>query len=489
LQLKNLFFAFALISLAGTVGCGSSNGGGIVIPSPSGNFSNASLSGSYVYEVHGFDTAGNPYRQIGVFTADGNGHITGGSDDSTVSSSATQVTGSYTISKDGTGFIGVNTSLGQVSWAVTLVSSSKLQLIEADTFANAAGTAERQDTTAATTTPAGTFVFRLHQEISAQSQAPASEVGAVTFSGGSGSGTMDENLAGVFSAPAITATIASPVVLGRGTGTLVNSGTTFSTKFVYYIVNSSKFFILVSSLNSVGSGSAELQSGAVTNGLSGNYVFGSRGDDSQFFAGVATAGQFSATGGTISGTEDSSQDGTISSNVSFASCYTASANGRVVVTSSSGGTCTSPTSQVFWMVSPARAFFVNNAGGSVEDGTADLQQSQSFSASTFTNQYSLVMDGVDLVNGQLLSRVGSLQFDGIGKITLNEVANASGTGSGTNSPGLIVGTYSVSSSGRIVGTMNAGTLNLVMYAISPSQAYVLQSDTGFVTSGQIQLQQ
>src|SRR5207248_5531415 len=124
----------------------------------------------------------------------------------------------------------------------------------------------------------------------------------------------------------------------------------------------------------------------------------------------------------------------ITSNAAFSSCYTASASGRVVVNTVSGNTCASTVQQVFWMVNPARAFFVNAGTSSVEDGTADLQQTQSFTASTFNGQYSLAMDGVDFLNGQLLSRIGTLQFDGTGKLTLNEVLNSSASGAGAQSP-------------------------------------------------------
>jgi hypothetical protein len=104
------------------------------------------------------------------------------------------------------------------------------------------------------------------------------------------------------------------------------------------------------------------------------------------------------------------------------------------------------------------------------------------------------MDGVDTgaVDGlqQLLSRIGTLQFDGSSKLTLNEVANGSASGVGVQSPGIILGTYSVGSSGRVTGTLNGGTLQtIVMYAVSGSQAYVLQTDPSFVTSGLVQLQQ
>lgn len=488
---KTIVLGVTLLAIAATVGCGSS--GSVVLPPTGGNYSNSSLKGSYVYQVHGFDPNGNPYRQVGVFTADGNGNITGGSDDSSSNASGAAVSGTYTVGKDGTGFITVTTSLGTVNWAFTLSSTSQLQLIEADSFANAGGTAELQVPSAIAATLNGTYVFHLHQDASAQnapnSQVPAAEVGSLAISSGSASGTMDENLAGTFnSAVSVTATFNALAGLGRGIGTLVNSSTNFTTNFVYYIVDVNKFVILVSNLGAVGSGSAELQSGNVGAGLSGNYAFGSRGDDGSFFAGIATVGQFNASSGSISGAEDISQDGNISNNVTISSCYTALSTGQVIVNDMSGGTCTSTVTQVFWMVSPSRAFFVNVSSNTVEDGTADLQTTQNFAASTFAQQYSIAMDGID-ATPELLSRVGALQFDGTGNIKLNELVNASGSGVGANNPGILAGTYTVASNGRIQATLGRGSLNLVMYAVSPSQAYVLQDDSGTTTSGQVLLQQ
>jgi len=159
-----------------------------------------------------------------------------------------------------------------------------------------------------------------------------------------------------------------------------------------------------------------------------------------------------------------------------------------VVTSSTGGVCSASTTQVFWMVSPARAFFVNTGTNTVEDGTADLQTTQNFAVSTFAQQYSMAMDGID-VAPELLSRVGALQFDGKGNVKLNEVANASSSGAGVNNPGILAGTYTVSSNGQIVVTFSGSSLDLVMYAVSGSQAYALQTDSGTTTSGQILLQQ
>jgi hypothetical protein len=45
--------------------------------------------------------------------------------------------------------------------------------------------------------------------------------------------------------------------------------------------------------------------------------------------------------------------------------------------------------------------------------------------------------------------------------------------------------------GRVVGNLSGsnGPLDLVMYAVSGSQAYILQQDGGLVTSGTVILQQ
>src|SRR5262250_607189 len=106
--MRQLSFALGILGLAFSMGCGSGNNGRIVVPK--GNFSNASLSGSYIYQVSGFDFRNNgnglPYREVGVFVADGSGNITGGADDFSEGSagvSSTSASGGYAINNDGTG--------------------------------------------------------------------------------------------------------------------------------------------------------------------------------------------------------------------------------------------------------------------------------------------------------------------------------------------------------------------------------------------------
>lgn len=496
--LYNWRLAMALALSALATACG---GNGVIIPHQTGNFSNASFKGSYVYQIHGFISVnGNPYREVGVITADGNGNITGGLEDvATVgtggATASGSITGTYSISGSGMGQIVLNsTALGalvgsqQIAFAVTLVSTSEAQLEEGDLFADGAGDAELQDTTAIGAAPGGAFVFRLHEDSNAGG-ASESEVGAITIaSNGSFTGNMDQHLVSSSTSLTLTGSAAAPGSLGSGTGTFTDS-TNVATTFIYFIVNSGKFALLTSN-GVTGSGSAEAQSGAVSSGLAGTYVFGSRGDDvSTGTAAFATVGQFTGSGATISaGALDSMQDGNYAQQAtkfSGTANGTPTAQGRVQVTLSSGPV------MVFWLVSPSRAFFLIEGESATEDGTTDLQTTNSFSASTVNGQFALTMDGIDLAGGQAVARSGTLQFDGTSKTTLVEIVNDSGSGTGAQNPGPLAGTYQVGGSGRITTQMSnsGGGLDLVMYSISGSQAYALQTDSGENTSGIMQLQQ
>jgi len=491
------FAVFA--SLAAAAGCGGSSP---VVPHQTGSYSNASFKGSYVFQMRGFiqdpsTGALDPYREVGVITSDGNGNITAGADNAAAAGAAPQVsrsvTGSYTIDQDGTGQISLNsTAFGAlfsspITLAVILSSPSNAVLLEADVFADGAGTAELQDPSAIGAIPSGTFAFRIHQESFTGTGASASQVGVFTVSGGHiTGGSMDQNLfPGGSALLNVTGGGLALSSLGNGSGTIADSsGNTAAIS--YYIVNRSRFAFLVTNSGAVGSGSAEAQSGAVGGGLSGTYAFGSRGDDSSGNANVATVGQFTAGAGSFSGALDAMQDGNYSGLVKVTGTPGAtSAAGRTQISVSGGPT------MIFWMVSPSRAFFLDENESAAEDGTADLQTASSFSAGTLKGQYALVMDGIDLTP-EAVGRIGTLQFDGSSKITLVELANDSSSGAGAQSPGTLGGTYQVGGSGRItteITSNNGSGPDLVLYAVSPGQAYALQIDGGANTSGTISLQQ
>jgi hypothetical protein len=480
--MRKLSVALGLVSLLFCLGCGSSNRTNNFVPR--GNFSNASLNGQYVYEITGTDFSFNPagvsFSEAGVFTADGNGHITTGIDDFTEGSSSlatNPVSGSYSIASDGTGRIALSIAPGSINLAVTLVSSSRAYLIDGDSFANAGGIAEKQDPTAIAAIPTGTFTFRLHNVASLQG--PESGVGAFTVSGGTVTGSEDVNRSGAFdngTGNPLTllagSSLAAPGSNGRGTGTFIDSAGVTS-HFVYYIVNAGNLRLLSSDSGTIGLGRAEKQNGTLA--FSGSYAFGSKGD-TNFVGGVNTVGVLTANNGSITaGTFDAVQDGNPSTDISITSgSYTPVSNGRTTVTFN--GTI----QDIVWLVSPARAFFLVNDSSKVEDGTLDLQ-SGPFSNSTMNGQFAFVMDGFD---PNPKDRVGTLQWDGSGNLTLNEFVNAAGL---TNIF-VLPGTYSVSSNGRTTAVVRNLSSNLVFYLISGTDAYLLQNDTAVEVSGTISKQ-
>ncbi len=193
----------ALTSIFLTVGCGS--GSGIVHPL-GGSFSNSSLKGQYVMKqtgigVNSSGTSADPFSEVTVFTADGNGNLNILEDDfdqDQVQIPTTNSTGTYTVRSDGTGslsFLGSN-------YAITLIDDSHFYLIEEDNFATSSGYGQMQDTTAFAAAPSGTFVFKGHNVDT------NARVGAITITNGAISGTEDFLAAGLLST---TQSVASAV--------------------------------------------------------------------------------------------------------------------------------------------------------------------------------------------------------------------------------------------------------------------------------------
>jgi hypothetical protein len=496
--MKRLFLPLGLFSLLFCAACGTSGVTGFI---PHGPFSNASLKGNYVYQLSGTDSGtGLPYYESGVFTADGNGNLTNVTDDFEEGGGplTSTSTGTYKISSDGTGSLTFSNSfLTTVNLIVTMVTPagtpstpSKVYLIEADPLLNSSGIAEQQNSTAL---PVGTFVFRKHNVDPSASQlfsGSSATVGVIKVAGdGSVTGNEDVDRGGVVSSPTITSGLLTSLdpITGRGTGNFVDSALTST--FVFYVVDANNIRFLFfdpAPVPSIGIGRAEMQSAPA---LSGSYAFGGRGDTlANGINGVNTVGAFTTSGATISGgTIDSVEDLASFSNQAITTGnYSQAASGRAVVPLNTAGSFGNR-QLVVWMVNPARGFFlVTNDTTAVEDGTLDLQ-SGTFSNATMNGQFAFMMDGFD-TTPQLLDRLGTLQWDGKSKLILNEVANSTLNGGGAASPGVLSGSYSVTSNGRTVGNISALSSNLVFYLISGNDAYVLQNDTGVEINGMISLQ-
>jgi hypothetical protein len=493
--MKKLSLASALVSLVFCVACGSSGIGGLI---GTGHFSNASLNGTYVYQISGLDpNSGDVYGEGGVFTANGTGTITSGVDDiSETAGSAfgSATTGSYSISSDGTGNILLNnTGFGAITLSITMVSTNKAYLIEADPL-NSTGVIEKQSVTTlpGTATP---FVFKQHgvsntQDFSIAGQFTLATDGTITGSDDVDRNGTINNGAGTANPLALSAgsLLAAPDATGRGTGTIIDPSGTFD--FIYYIVDANNIRFVISDTGVGGIGRAEVQTGGPfsTDPLVGkSFAFGSRADDNTGLGAVNTVGSFSVdSGGALTGMLDSVQDNNSFASVPIsAGSYTAvGANGRTVVSLTNA--IPSSVHQIFWMVNPSRAFFLTTSDtgdlSKIEDGTAD-EQAGTFNNASLTGQYAFTMDGFDL-NAQFdVDRVGWIQWDGSGKLTWNEAVNNSGN---LNTSGGLSGTYAVASNGRATASVNNLSYNnndIVFYLVSGSNAYILENDPGVEING------
>jgi hypothetical protein len=490
--MRKLYLALGLISLLFTIACGSGTStSGTPGPTPQGNYTNASLSGQYFYQLKGTNlTNGFAFSEAGVFTADGNGNITSGSDDyNEIDGSGIShdtITGTYTVRNDGISVATLNFGTGgSIAIGFTLLGSSRVYLTEDDTFATGAGSAVKQDPTAFSAAPNGTFTFRTHTASTLLGS--TSSVGLMNIVTGAGTGNEDILRSGITSSLTLTSTFFAPDTTGRGTGSFTDS-TLATSNFVYYVLDANNLRILISDIGVVGSGSAVVQTGSPFGlaSLSGNYAFGTKGDTSLFIDGIGTVGRFTADGaGNISaGVLDGARDGVTTTNTTFTGTYTAAANGRLDVTlaPSTGGTI----HEILWMISPTRAFLLVDDPTKVEDGNVDTQQAITYSNSTLTGQFAFVMHGFT-TTPNTYERVGTLRPDGAGNMALAYFLNVSGSVSPT--PINLTGTYTIGSNGRGTGIVSSLSNNLVFYLISPSDGYILQNDTGVEINGNMSKQQ
>jgi hypothetical protein len=488
----------ALAAISGiflTAGCGS--GGPVIVH---GGFTKASLKGSYAFTVKGYglnvgtSSAANFFVEGGVFTSDGNGNISAGTDDfveaagSTTQAFTDNVTGTYSISADGSGDLQFNFAAGGSEvFRITLSDINHLYMEEEDGFGTSAGSAELQDPTLLSTIPSGTFVFRTHDVfVSATMGSMAISAGAVT-----GSFLMVQNGAAVTGSIGAGGSMTAPTA-GRGTITYSVNGLTHSAE--YYVVSSSQFLLLDTTTNILSVGLAEQQSAIPFSAadLSSSYAFGSSGETTTPGF-VNTVGVFTADGtaNVTAANYDSVQDGSVASNQTATGTYlidNAVGNGSGSITI--GGLV-----REIWMVSPSRAYFIALNGSNVEDGTID-QQSGTFTNTSLSAQAAFFMDGFDgnsgSGNGLLKDRVGTLVPSGTDSLGTNYVAtffdpNPNVLVGGAN-PNNFSGSYSVASNGRTTTVLNGFTDNIILYLTTNSTGYLLQADTGVNMSGRFTAQ-
>lgn len=474
----------AFASLCVSVSC--SNASKISAPT----FSNASLKGNYNYVLSGtsFSSGGSmPYQEAGNFVADGNGNITGGTDDFVQSSTLTssKITGTYTVSSNGNATMSFQVSRGSVEIALSLISSSSFYLIEYDSFGSGSGEALQQTPSAFSSTPSGTFVFRLHSSLATgAAMGSVSKVGQMVVQQGGISGNEDIVSDGVPGSSSLLGIMNAPDANGRGTADL-NDDAGNRTNYIYYIIDSQTLKFLETDPGPLGGGRADLQTeNSFSNAsLTGGYSFRGRGDTLSSSFGSNSIGVFVSDGNghITSGTYDAVQDGNPISNAPLTGIYSVESSGRATITLSVQGA--SPIPLIVWMISSSSGLLLVNSPNLSVAGRMDQQQNGPFSAESLSGQYAFYMFGSETPGAPSVNRAGVMRFDGNSNVIFSDYfVNLGGA---TSRKGPVSGTYAVSSNGRVVASSIGTVKTQIIYLISNSTGSLMLGSAGTELGGSI----
>jgi hypothetical protein len=507
----------------------SGSGSSVTPPPPSGNFSNASLSGQYAFSMSGRNgSTGGFVGRIGSFSADGNGHITSGLEDVLDLSSgqpASTVTfsdGAYQIQSNGRGVATFNvTGGGTLQISLSLKSNTEGLLIQTDGVASASGNFELQ-------TPAkfsnnamlGKYVFDF-SGISFAGSPPSvvSTVGefAADGNGNVTSGTLDINDGSFNPSGAIGVSPSSYLLDTNGNGTNFGRGTMVlnGKTYAFFIVDNTRIKFLEEDATGGSEGEAFAQSGAIpvqNSDLKGSFVFLTGGAVAGGnFGPIARLGRMTAdgSGGVNTLVFDQNEDG----NNTHVSANSGSSNAVYAIDTANAGSgrgtfsfhssSLGDISYVFYFYSPTRAVIQDASLKVIADGAMLAQASGPFTTSNVAGNFIFDWNGLQLVNPSPFDEtfVGQAVQSGSGNNNLRGQADFAELGltvistSGVTLNAAISGTLTMNGDGTqdntykiAVGGSSPFTVNFKAYIADSSNILVICYDGNRTTSG-VQIQQ
>lgn len=466
------------------------------------------LSGSYVFSTSGRLTNGTNafWARAGFFTI-GGGTLAGQENTSQGGATNTvttlRFTGSYSIGPDGRGTMQfcesatqqpcpLGSSAATSFFRVVVVSPNQAQIVEYSSGSNpaaaitAGGDMVSQDPLVQpiSTNLSGVYSFNFAGvQASGAEESVVGDFSSNGFGGinagstnGSAPGEIDINSSGPVAVSATTYAIAS-----SGQGTVTLNGLNFN----FYPVSASrvKFIETDTGAASILVGDAYVQQTTLNCGwgltaLNGATVLETSGASG---AGViADLGTFTASGtsGSFTGASlDENAAGSVSSAAgTLTGSYTMDPCGR-------GTLALGTHSYIFYAIAPSYAVLQETTSGVTAHGFLLTSQGGPFTDSTFSGSYAFRFGGTDAAGtaGKREDFLGQLTSAGsgtglAGTLDLNDF--------GATQTGLAIanGTYSASGGLRAtvavpVATSPATTRNLVLYMVSPTLFYVLDTDT------------
>jgi hypothetical protein len=474
---RNHFLLPAILSgLVLLAACGSSPK--TSTPPPTGSFSNASLTGSYVISASGSDGNGF-FSTVGVLTANGSGGFTGGTLDfndpgNLLTNQAVGTNSTYKITSDGRGSATIATPSATFSFDFVLTSSSHGLVTRYDTAGTGSGTLDLQSAPTQAQL-AGSYALDF-VGIDAAGNSFAT-VGAFTLdaNGNITTGVQDLNDAS-FAYPALPLT--GSLVLGSGTTpgvAILTTTSTFGTlTFDVYPIDSTHLRFIETDAVGIMAGDAFTQTAMPA---AGNLVFTASGTDSSGFA-LAVGGLIDFDGNVTvpSGIEDVNDNGTLSpAPIAFTGSFSALTGGRSTLTLTNffGGT----TFAAYPSSGGIQLLEIDDAGAT---GGVALPQTATTLASG--QGYGLNLTGVN-INGE---EDDIAEFTNTGG-TLAGLADFNDFGSLTFDQ-TFSGTYTADTSNAGRGTIASSAFNLVSYTVDGTTSLFVEMDSNQVGLGSYQQQ-
>src|SRR5664280_1510634 len=459
---------------------------------------NAALTGNFSFSFSGYNS-GTPVFMAGRFTTDGTtGLITNGLLDSNSSSgpplTSVAFTGTYSITADGLGTMTFNPAQGPtLVFAVAVYSSGGGRLIQSDSSnpqAYGSGAIKAQTIVALS---GGNLAFGATGVDLAGSRYASAGGFQINATGALTSGEIDINDAGTkTTAASLTGSYSVPdPTTGRGTASLsVNRAQ--AENFSYYLVSATEMvqvstdqvsatspLTLTSVLRTVSAGA-----GFTNVALKGVSVLQSNGVNPNGGSpeAIGVAGLFTGDGttdgngfGNATLLFDQNTGGTLAQQQVTAGQYNVNQlNGRVTLNGFGG------TPPVLYLVNVKQAFVIGTDGNATSGVLApQIAGTTGVPLSTSSVLGGYVGGSVTPVSPAVTNQVDWLFADGKGNISISQDSS----GPGGPQSNQFAATYQVDATGRaLIDSNPGGTLQGIMFVVSPTTVVVLSTDANPVLS-------
>ena len=452
--------------------------------------SNQSLFGPYAFSVAGTN-GGSPVAIAGSITFDGQGNVTGGSEDVAGVAGPIAITGgTYHVGTDGRGNVTVTTASGSAKWMIAMQNHSHVAITGFDTGTNVvSGSMDLQTPAqfnAASIT--GNYALTLQGVSAAHASGTFRGIGAFTADGASAitAGRMDLNDTGTAqTALNVTGSFTAPSNVGRGTLTL-NSGAGTQT-FIYYMADGTRLKLVETDALAKATAEAVTQA---TGPFSASTI---RGTFATAITGLNGSSNPTSTGGIVNLDGAATVKATIDTNNNGNNTLAQSVTGTYAVTDTTTGrttfswTATDGVHQYVLYPAAGQDLNILEVDSSSVSGSA-LFQKFVVSNSSYAGNYVTQGSGLDFTGtpgpqafSGLVAFNGGSAFSGTMDVNDNGALTASGA---------FRGSYSFDATGRATLNVTTGPTGLstaqwAMYAADDTRAVYINIDSNRVLMGAI----